>query len=427
MAASKAELWTQLTKGIDIVDTYYKFFSGDKATTPNLLADIILLQNEFEGNHIGQTQGYLDNIRNQANSMFAIGISLLTPVLQELGKIGYFSINSAISSVLDDIYAGMIAASETVTERNFTFGAVTPAALGANTGDGTVYRLTKDKNNYDIENAAANAGITKVEIIQDRYTGSTQGNEQAKMFGYGLVSQDSLEQGTAPSTTINLQAKRSGDGRLTNATFDTYSGVGAAFTVSGWDLDTPANFQQDVANYFRVTSGAATGVALEVLDNSYCEQEIPLSIDKTKPIFLIVRYYRKTVDGLLTITLGSKTAVVADLTTVADTTWIDLCIGVTTDYYGWYENWFKDGASVKVALTGRTTGTLLIDEIILAQPTEFDGKWYLMTAGTTDYLNEDYFTFTDTVVNTGRIQYITSRLFGKYFPHTSGVPTYPDA
>jgi len=69
---------------------------------------------------------------------------------------------------------------------------------------------------------------------------------------------------------------------------------------------------------------------------------------------------------------------------------------------------------------------LLVDEIILAQPAKFDGKYYLLTSGRTDFLKGDYFRFTDTVVNTGRIQYIISRLFGKYLPHTAAAPTYAD-
>ena len=427
MAPTKTELWDQLAKALDIIDTTYKYFSGDGATVPNLLADIITLQDVFEGNHIGQTQQQLDSIRSSAGSMVLQGASLLTPVILELAKIGYSSIATSVSAALDDIAAGMDAAGETIKYRNFSFGAIVPD--GGNTGDGTVYRVTKDKYNNDIEHAAANAGITRVKITSDKQTGRSSGTEQGLIYGYGQVSEDAVEQGTCPDDSAIIIAKRAHDGKLTNPSFDTYSGSGGSFAVNGWSLSAPANFQADTTNYFRATPGSSTGVSLEFLGNGDIEQILAdqgITLDASKPTFLIVRYYRKTVDGSLTIELGSKTEQVADLTTKADTTWHDLTLGIGATDKGWYENWMEDGANVKVTLAGRTTGTLLVDEIILAQPQLFDGKWYLMTAGETDYLKDDFFSFTDTVVNTGRIQYILSRLFSKYLPHTSGVPTYAD-
>jgi hypothetical protein len=51
----------------------------------------------------------------------------------------------------------------------------------------------------------------------------------------------------------------------------------------------------------------------------------------------------------------------------------------------------------------------------------------MLTAGDIDFLKEDYFTFTDSVANTGRNQYWISRIYDKYLPHASSGETYADA
>lgn len=427
MPPTKAELWDQLGKALDITDTAFKFFSGEGPTVPNFLADTITLQDVFEGNHIGNTQQVLDSIRNNASNIVVQGVALLQYIIAELAKIGYYSISSSISDLLDDIYDGMQALGETITSRAFTFGVLVVG--GANIGDGVIYRLTKDRNNHDLEHAAAYAGITKIEIIADRYTGRSSGTEQAKLYGYGTTSQDVIEQGTCPDEVGTLISYRAQNGKLANASFDSYAGAGAGFTLTNWTLSAPANFSENVALYFRKTPGSTTGVSLEFADNGNIEQKLTVNsvvFDKSKPVFLIVRYYRKTnCDGTLTIKLGSQTEAI-NLATVANATWIDITLGTGTNRKGWYDMFAEDNAGVKLTLAGRTVGTLLVDEIILVQPTKYDGKYYLLVAGGTDFLKDDYWTFTDTVLNTGRIQYMVSKLYGKYLPHTAGVPTYVD-
>ena len=133
-------------------------------------------------------------------------------------------------------------------------------------------------------------------------------------------------------------------------------------------------------------------------------------------------------DGTLTLRLGSQTEAV---TLAAQTGWNDLVLGTGTATKGWYENFREDysgnGVRVELELASRTTGYLLIDEFIIAQPTKYDGLFYLLVAGNTNYLQDDYFEYIDTVSNTGKTQMWIARLWGKYFPHTTGAPTYADA
>lgn len=419
---TKADLWTQLSKGIKIVDDLFTEFST------NLLANMISLEDDYEGNHISETATQLRSLRTKANSIITGGSSFLSPMVKDLGRVGYYSLKTSSVDILQDIADGMTTLSETVKNRAFTFGSV--SAYVSNVGDGTVYRLTKDKNNANIENGYANGGITKIKCTSDRYSRRTSGNEAFEIYGVGLTDIDAIELGTAPQavTAIYALTSRQCTTYITDGSFDTADDSGT-LTCSGWDFDVPANFTKEVTDTFRNTPGSSSGIAIKINDNSYLEQNLSdkgKSFDATKPTCIVLRYMRKnSCDGTLTLTLGSK-SVTVDLSTATNDVWADLTLGVT-DNKGYYGQWFKDDTTIKIALSGATTGEVIVDEIIVTQPTAYDGKYYFVTAGKTDYLKDDYFTFTDSVLNTGRIQYILSRLFGVYLPHTNGTPTWADA
>jgi len=327
----------------------------------------------------------------------------------------------------------MDGASETVKNRAWTYGAMT--AGGSNVGTGIVYRSTVDKYGDTIEAGAPNAGVVKIEVVADKNLGKQSGNETASIYGSGLVPVDNLDLGTATKETGTLTARRASDGILANPDFLTFTGTGLSdIAWTSWTLADATKATNNSTIYYRAQTDGSAGVSAEFTDNNSLTQyfaDIAGNVDITKPCFLIVRYRRKTsCDGSLTVRLGSKTVAVADLTTKTDATWFDLVLGVDSSD-GFYDNFKEDsggnGCRVAITLASRTTGALLIGEVILIQPTLFDGKWYLLTAGQTDFLKSDYWTFTDTVSNTGRVQYWLSRLTGKYLPHTSGTPTYADA
>lgn len=430
MGASKAVLWGQLTKLIKIIDELYKASATTSST--NFLTLLDSLQKDYEGNHINQTDAKLVSIRATLSNLFR-DQGVFQALILELAKNGYNSLSTSISSALDDIAKGMDGASETVKNRAWTYGAMT--AGGSNVGTGVVYRSTYDKYGDVIEAGAANAGIVKVEIVADKNLGKQSGNETANVYGSGLMPVDNLDLGTAPSSVGSLTATRATGGILSNPDFVSFTGTGGVdIAWDSWTLADATKATNNSTIYYRKQSDGTAGVSAEFTDNNSLTQyfaDIAGNIDVTKPCFLIVRYRRKTsCDGSLTVRLGSKTVAIADLTTKTDATWYDLTLGIDSSD-GFYDNFKEDsggnGCRVAITLASRTTGNLLIGEIILAQPTLFDGKWYLLTAGQTDFLKSDYWTFTDTVSNTGRVQYWLSRLMGKYLPHTSGTPTYADA
>ena len=426
--ATKSELWTQLANAIKILDETLKF---GNANATNFLSLVDTLTQMLEGNHASATLQALLSFRSSLSSL-VVSQNIITALILELAKVGYNSRATSANQALLDIWDGMVAASETVKNRAWTYGAVT--AGGSNVGNGTCYRLTKEENNGDIETGAYSAGVVKVEITNDKNTGATEGNEAVLIAGQGQTSLDALESGTAPTGSVTTSAKRPQDGILSNPSFSTSSGTGATLAFDNWTLTDATKALANTSIYYRDDPSATANQSLELTDNNAVVQYLDNAaskIDQSKPVFLIVRYRRKSsCDGALTVRLGSKTASVADLTSKTDATWFDLAIASTSDCY--YDN-FKEnpspysGLRIEIALASRTNGSLIVDDIVLAQPVLFDGKWYLVVAGSVDFLKSDYFTFTDSVSNTGRIQTTLARLFGVTLPHTSGTPTYADA
>lgn len=420
MAASKSELWTQFLQLIKIIDETWKFGADN---TPNYLGMEETLQEAYVGNHVGATNQIVNNLRGTMSNLVDSGRSLVTPVLRELARVGYNSTASTVTQALKDIRQGMVDGTETVRYRNHTFGAI--SAGGSNNGDGTVLRLTVDKDGEELEGGAANAGVTKIEITADYLGGRSMGNEQATVYGGGQVPVDQLDVGTCPGETLSLTVNRPQDpGLLTNANFATSSGSGASLEFSGWTLSDAEDFEAETSTTFQGIQN------IEFIDNDNFLQHISsATLDPNRPVFAAVWFQRvSSCDGDLTLRLGTQTETVS---LSAQTGWNLLTLGDGTSTKGWYENFQEDyngnGLRVQVTLASRTTGSLIIGGVIVAQPVLFDGKFYLALSGDTNFLRDDYFTFTDSVVNTGRTQYWLARLFGEYFPQATSGETYADA
>lgn len=428
MVATKSELWTQLSKGIKIMDETLKYGMANATNFVSLLDTFI---QSMEGTHVANTISAANSMRSSLSSI-VVSQNLLNSIILELAKIGYASRATSTSEALINIWDGMSALSETVKSRAWTYGSVTPYI--SNVGNGTIYRLTKEEDDGNIEIGSYVGGVIQAIVDRDKNNGATEGAESFTLGGFGISPTDGLDFGTVPSGKISINATRPQDGKLTNPSFTTYTGTGATLAFTGWTLTDATKAAANTTTYYRKDPSGSAPVSLEFTDNNeaiqYLDNASSKITDTTKPVFLIVRYRRSSAcDGTLTIRLGSQTTNVV-LTTKTDATWYDLAIAVDKKCY--YDV-FKEnpspytGLRIGVALTSRTTGTLLIDDIILAQPQVYDGKWYLITSGNTDFIKGDYFTFTDTVLNTGRIQTTLARLYNFTLPHTSGSPTYADA
>jgi hypothetical protein len=418
VAATKAELWTQFLNLVKQIDELWKY-TASNAT--NWLGVEETIQESYVGNHVGSTQQVLTSMRASLSSVIAQGRSLCQPVLLELSKIGYDSVATSISRALDDIYDGMETAGETVRYRNFTYGSLTTG--GSNNGTGIPYRIINDKNDYSIEAGAA--GLTKMKITKDFAAGRTKGNEEYVLYGEGEWPTDEIARGDTPGETKTLAVKRATDGLLTNGDFETITGSGASLAASGWTFDDPTNFAEETTDQYRGSK------CLDMVANGSLTQYLnTVTIDPTKPVFVRVMFNREaSCDGTLTLRLGTKTEAVA---LAAQSGWTAITIMDTNAENVWYSQFKEDftgslGIRVSLTLTLRTTGNLLVDEFTVIQPDLFNGTWYVLCAGGTEFLRDDFFSWTDTIAETGRTQHWTARMYGKYFPHASAAETYADA
>jgi len=423
---TKASFFTQIANLIKILDETYKYSA---INTTNLLDVIETAQQSYEGNHISATESAVASFRSNYSGILSSGTALLNSVILDLARQGYNSLSTSVVAALVDIAKGMNDGTETILNRSFTFAPIVSG--GSNVGTGTVYRTTKGKWGHDLESGVG--GTVRVNITSDRNTGRQSGAEQSVIFGDGQKPADQLDIGTASGTTADLSSKRISDSILANSSFDTFAGTGGGgtFAATPWTVSSQSNFDGDISNYYR-TPASGTPASLKFLTNASIEQTFStagISFDTTRPAFLIVRFNRQIglCDGTLTIRLGSQTESVV---LAAQTGWNVITLGIGATNKGWYDVFKEDnsgnGVRIKIELSGRTTGTLLVDDVLLVQPQLYNGLYYMLVPGQTDFLIGDTFSFADTVAETGIIQKWIARLYSTSLPHTSGAPTYPD-
>jgi len=436
---TKQELWAQLANFIKIYDSLYQFSASN---SPNYIDLEDTAIQSLEGNHTRDSMEVLDITRKRLNNAYLDASSLLFYIIRELAIVGYGSNGDSIDSYLADIYEGLSSDTETVKNRDFTFGSVSASVSNY---DGTAYRTEIDKDNHQIE--SGQPGVVKIECIADKNSiDIVSGREKMKIFGSGVRKKNELDIGTCTDEIQVFQALRAEDGLLIDPSFDAIEDSVTKNQQTGWYLSDTAAFNKNTSDVYRLTPDEETGSSLEFTDNAsvtqYSQREsLGVDVDPAKPIFLIAYYMRKTsADGSLTMRLGQSTVQVADLTAKTNDTWYPIVIGPGSDD-GYTENWNEDyldtsitpnqrrGARVQFTIASNTTGSVIIDNVILAQPIKFNGCYYLVPAGSLagDILKGDYWTFADTSNDTGRIQYTIARLYNWHFPHTSGSPTYADA
>jgi uncharacterized protein YdeI (BOF family) len=416
MAVTKASLWTSLSNAIKILDGIFTygatFFTNYRA-----------YQALAGGNNAPAVETALNTVRGALNTQMNQQ-TVLTPIITELARVGYNSSSTSAKTALADMRQSMIDQSETIKNRAMTFGAVVPNV--GNVGDGTLFRVTKDKDALTVEGGQYPSGNIKVEIALDSYIGrQLEGKETVTIKGVGIVGVDSLEVGTCPAGVGNLTTIRNADSLLSNAIFS-YTDSGTAITLTDWDIvdDTKTTAISIGVDTLRTSSNSvflnkSNAISQAISDTATSNTSLP---------FIAIAQVRKQTagsDGTVTLTLGSKTATqaVSGLSTTALT---NVVIGATNEN-GWYQNWKTTTPLFKVELSSWSTGGIEIVNVVLAQPTLFDGLYYMLISSLEPFVSGDSFTCTDSTANTGRIQATLTRIYGEYLPHTSGAPTYADA
>jgi len=317
----------------------------------------------------------------------------------------------------------------TVKYRNVTFG-----SWSAVTGSGTgyIYRLTKDQDNFNIE--AGFAETKTAECIADQNNGAQRHAEVFRVRG-APAGKDALELvGTGRFVDVTCLSPNSSGAIVKNPSFEsvTVSSYPTITDIANWTPSSISNLETETTTYFKDNPQATTSRSLRFKTNASIVQsftDLGLKWDPNVPLFAQIAFYRESsCDGSLNIIIGNVTATVV---LAAQVGWTILTFPVTTN--AWYLNWKKTApsgsltnAAVTISLTGRSTGTLLIDDFTIGPYTQVDGCWVAIVGGATPFLLRDKFTITDSSADTGIVQTILARRYGQYLPSTSGSPTWTE-
>ncbi|HBY62161.1 MAG TPA: hypothetical protein DEH78_20265, partial [Solibacterales bacterium] len=204
--------------------------------------------------------------------------------------------------------------------------------------------------------------------------------------------------------------------------FSQYSGTEAVPTaITDWTVTTSiSNFELDSTNYYRDFVGDTTPRSLRIKANDTVTQNFNVGkarFNPFTPYYLQIAYNRQVYsgDGTLTITLGSRTT---NVVLAAQTGWNVLRMPIGQN--NWHSRWNQENAGVAIALSSRTTGSVLVDDVVLVPYDNFDGSWYAIVGGSTPFLRKDKANWTDTATEGAIVQYFLWRFFNGYLPHTTG-------
>jgi len=320
-----------------------------------------------------------------------------------------------------DLFDYMIANSQTVNSRSFTFG--TPAAAGGNTGDGEILRCTTDDRAYQMQGWFPDAFT--LECVEDSNQLGVQFEEVLLLRG-ATESVDNLQRsGSGIEEEIACWSERNTETYVQNPSFENFGGTtptaGSPQTptsLAGWTVTSGAftNLQVQVDQLWRTPPGSTKSISLTFTANETISQDLVAvngtEIDQDVPYAVGVAVYRRSsCDGTLTITLGGVNRAVT-MSGLANNAWTWVWFVASPDANNWYQGFKSNNLTLSYALSGRSTGQLVLDgglfgPFTLAGGAEGTGRGAMGTyvfarSGQTPFvggaggLTGDRFTWTDT-------------------------------
>ena len=385
----------------------------------------------LEGDYAAEKIAALQGFRSRLNGALAIAPSVMAPHILEYGKFIQMP-ETDLQALMTRIWDYMVANNLSVETRDFTFGSMVPKV--GNIGTGTIIRLNIDESGFEIENQSAistGGGMLKMcECTADRNSGANQGNETFLFYGAAPDRDDLRINGIRGSVLVQGVTAIDAQAYIQNPSFESHGGTDAsafssATQLTGWTMSAFANFVPISTDYYRSYSRITTPRSLRFLNNGYITQNLDRSNAQARlPMYVHIAFKRETAcDGTLTVTFGAQTF---NVVLAAQTGWTILKLGPTS--VNWLKNWNTETPVVKIELSGRSVGTLLIDDVIIAPFSPFDGGWYAILGGASPFLKQDAFSWRDYVpASEGILQHWNYRALGRYLPPaTSSNATWAD-
>lgn len=427
---TEAQVKTEITNFLAIPEALRKFLY---VNATNYLALESALTSALFTDYGDAVTTSLYALRGRLNGALTDGGAVVAAFMIDMGKALNLSATE-LFALLEELRVYYSENSRKVSSRRWSRG--TPSAAGGNTGSGTINRLTKDEYGFDIETGFAEA--IEAEVTLDVGEGSLK-HEEVLTFKGSSPDRDAIKitgTGISPTKPTCISARESMD-VVANCSFDVYQGASAAApdSITNWTPGSDiANFGIDTTKYYRDYEGATAPSSLKILDDDELTQAFTVRRHKftaSVPYYMQVAVNRDSsgFDGNFTFEAGNSSVVVAGGSLAANS-WEIVRVALGTG--NWYKNFNETAAAFKVKVDSRSTGHILVDDLLVAPFRKVKGTWYAPVGGATKFLYRDSFTWTDSEgsggVVTGIINWFLNFFFGVYLPASQNTTliTWPD-
>lgn len=418
---TETEVITQFVALIDLLDETAKFGG---VNSPNWLGLEDTLGQALEGDYLAEILAVVAQGRGAINAILdpSFGRALLSPILRQWAKISaspdVSPDNETDEQIVIRLYERLVTASKSVKERAFTYGSA--SAGGSNTGTGTIVRVTKNPDNYNLEACTPETKVFR--CIQDFGLGAGRNQEVFEVLAPRRYKDSLLVNASGFSGT--LTATTGADSILTNPDFGSYDSASTPTSVNGWKTsagasDLSAILDIDTSNYWRLYGNGVAGTpgngaqsAKWIADGKIVQSAPDFSAQLRDDVpYLCELHYNRSINsatGVLTFRVGGVSASVADLS-AASSGWQTL--RVTLGQSCWFKSMKEDSFNVEIEKSGSGTAGLLVSEVIVKPMTLIDGSFWAVMGSATSFIYKDYFTVADSVATDSVIQKWLWRLY----------------
>lgn len=323
----------------------------------------------------------------------------------------------------------------TVKTRNWSFGS--PSAGAGNVGDGTIRRNTKDPYGYDVESGRNDT--REYRCVADSNSGAREGQERFNVTGTP-VGPDLLDRrGLGINGTLIGRTALDTLKYFRNPSFGVFTlAAGASSEVSAltnWTASDLSDIRVTTADIYRPFQGertpAGTGAAAIFIDDNVIVQNFgqnsASSLERGRPYYAQIAFKRlDSCDGTLTFQIGSKSTSVA---LSAQSGWQVLTWKLDED--AWLDNFGTVPLTIRIKLSGRTTGSLIVDDIVFVPMDQVGPRFETLVGGQTPFQTTgndgagDSFEIVDAIGNSDCYMQNWFASAGVYMPASSS-PTFTE-
>lgn len=427
-------IWNEIKEVVEFLDDY------EAGIASTIVTNFDAIVAGFAGDYDHRAKPVLERIRASLGAPLdrPTLAALFRPFLQEFAKVyAWPNPNASNAELMRRLREQMVADSDSINSNGHT---IDTSFSGSTTGTGALYRLTVDADNNTIEGIIP-GGVQTFECIRDARGGrGGAARDHAEVFEYRAIERDLDNLTYTGSGVIAEMASANALDSVPyvrNPSFEenTASSDDTAVTadsdVTNWDFGTPSNFALRSDDTFRGFPGKKstdTLWALEINANDTVSQ-ILQNANQGVTFRTDVPYHvgfaakkRDSGDGTLTCSFGATSDGGTDVTTLTNWTHIQ----VTSGQNCWFKNFNEALLDIHFQLASRTTGSVMIDDIVVKPYTwvpEFG--WVVAVGGATQWIRGDTKTLTDAFGGTrGKISYWLARAYGDLIPAMEGwLPT----